>query len=197
MTTNIDLSILDNIVIGRVDPQIYAFTTETVPNYLKVGDTYRPVQTRLDEWKRYFPNLIHQYTHSARLDSGKIFRDFAIHDYFENDLQLHRLQPNEIPSGIYYSKEFFKDASPSEIDDAIDDIKQCDETNNGKYQFYSSQHLPLKLTFERTKNFPPRDNQKEAIKKFVDAYNNGRTNLLMYAVMRFGKSFTACVVQLK
>jgi hypothetical protein len=36
---NINVDILDNIIIGRVEPQIYAFTTETIPNYLKVGDT--------------------------------------------------------------------------------------------------------------------------------------------------------------
>ena len=45
----IDKSILDGIIIGRVDPHIYAFTTNTVPNYLKVGDTYRPVSERLQE----------------------------------------------------------------------------------------------------------------------------------------------------
>ena len=36
------IDILDRIIIGRVEPHIYAFTTNTVPNYLKVGDTYRP-----------------------------------------------------------------------------------------------------------------------------------------------------------
>jgi len=46
-----NIDILDNIIVGRVDPKIYAFTTETVPNYLKVGDTYRPIETRLDEWR--------------------------------------------------------------------------------------------------------------------------------------------------
>ena len=38
-----DTSVLDNIIYGRVDPHIYAFSTNTIPNYLKVGDTYRPV----------------------------------------------------------------------------------------------------------------------------------------------------------
>ena len=52
----IDKSILDGIIIGRVDPHIYAFTTNTVPNYLKVGDTYRPVSERLQEWKKHSPN---------------------------------------------------------------------------------------------------------------------------------------------
>lgn len=43
------IDVLDRIIIGRVDPHIYAFTTNTVPNYLKVGDTYRPVSQRLNE----------------------------------------------------------------------------------------------------------------------------------------------------
>lgn len=50
-TNIINVDILDKIIIGRVEPQIYAFTTETIPNYLKVGDTYRPIEMRLNEWR--------------------------------------------------------------------------------------------------------------------------------------------------
>lgn len=53
----IETTVIDQFVIGRVEPQIYAFSTETVPNYLKVGDTYRPIEQRLQEWRRYFPDL--------------------------------------------------------------------------------------------------------------------------------------------
>ena len=55
--SEIDLKLLNNIIIGRVEPQIYAFVTQTVPNYLKIGDTYRPLEIRLNEWRKYFPNL--------------------------------------------------------------------------------------------------------------------------------------------
>ena len=55
MDNNID--ILDRIIIGRVEPHIYAFTTNTVPNYLKVGDTYRPVSKRLKEWKEFLKHI--------------------------------------------------------------------------------------------------------------------------------------------
>ena len=49
MKRNIDTTLLDKLIIGRVDPHISAFSTGTIPNYLKVGDTYRPVNVRLYE----------------------------------------------------------------------------------------------------------------------------------------------------
>ena len=110
MNPNIDVSTLEGVLVGRVDPQIYAFTTETIPNYLKVGDTYRPLQTRLDEWRKHYPNLIHKFNHSAKLESGNIFRDFAVHDYLELIKHYHRLQPHEIEDDVYYSREFFENA---------------------------------------------------------------------------------------
>ena len=36
---NINIDVLDDIIIGRVEPQIYAFTTETIP-CMFVPNTY-------------------------------------------------------------------------------------------------------------------------------------------------------------
>ena len=191
MNPNIDASTLEGVIVGRVNPQIYAFTTEEIPNSLKVGDTYRPLQIRLDEWRVHYPKLEPRYNHTAKLESGNIFRDFAVHDFLEYTKSRHRLLPHEIKEGLYYSREFFGDAEVSDVIEAIEDIKQSEKTKDGRYHFYTSDHLPVKLTFERVKDFPPRDNQQKAIEKFKDAVKNGRHNLLMYAVMRFGKSFTA------
>lgn len=191
MNSNIDTSLLGDVIVGRVDPQIYAFTTETIPNYLKVGDTYRPLETRLDEWRKHYPNLIHQFHDSAKLESGNIFRDFAVHDFLELIKHYHRLEPQDIEEGIYYSREFFKEAKVDDVKEAIEDIKDSEKAKDGRYHFYTPDHLPIKLTFDRVKDFPPRDNQQQAIDKFKEAVKNGRNNLLMYAVMRFGKSFTA------
>lgn len=69
----IDTTLLDGLIVGRVEPHIYAFSTETVPNYLKVGDTARGVRVRLDEWRKIFPNLVQQYEHSAQIDDETIF----------------------------------------------------------------------------------------------------------------------------
>ena len=187
----IDTTILDNIIIGRVEPHIYAFSTETVPNYLKVGDTSRGVRVRLEEWRRVFPNLIPQYEHSAQIDDETIFRDFAVHSYLEQDKGRARLQPDTFEHLPYYSKEFFEDATTQDLDDAISDICQSAREKNGKYQFYSPDRLPQTLTYERTEDYEPRKNQQQAIDSFQKAVNAGRTNLLLYAVMRFGKSFTS------
>ena len=81
--------------------------------------------------------MIPQYSHSAKLESGNIFRDYAVHDFLETQKQLHRLSQEEIDEGLYYSREFFKDAKPSDIDEAIEDISNSEKNNDGKYHFYS------------------------------------------------------------
>lgn len=192
-TNTINLNLLDNLIYGRVEPQLYAFTTETIPNYLKIGDTYRPVDKRLNEWKKFFPNLERKYTTVAKINNDVYYRDLSVHNYLEKDLQKIRLLPGVLPSIPYYSKEFFKDTSIDDVNLAISDIKLNFENNSGKYQFYKFEEsrIPETFVYERNKSFPPRPNQQEAINNFKNAVSNGRTNLLMYAVMRFGKSFTS------
>ncbi len=189
--SKIDTTILDNIIVGRVEPYIYAFSTETVPNYLKVGDTSRSVRVRLDEWRKIFPNLIQQYEHSAQIDDKTIFRDFAVHAFLEQEKERERLQPHTIDNLPYYSREFFKNATAEDVEDAIADIIQNAREKSGKYPLYSLDRLPQILTYKRTESFPPRDNQQRAIDNFKVAVEAGRTKLLLYAVMRFGKSFTS------
>ncbi len=189
--SNIDTTILDNIIVGRVEPSIYAFSTETVPNYLKVGDTSRSVRVRLDEWRKIFPNLIQQYEHSAQVDADTIFRDYAVHTFLEQEKRRERLQPHTIEKLPYYSREFFKNATTEDVEAAVKDIIQSARENNGKYPLYSPDRLPQTFTYKRTEDFAPRDNQQQAIDKFKAAVEVGRRNLLLYAVMRFGKSFTS------
>lgn len=195
-----DTTEIDGLITGRVAPKIYAFETETVPNYLKVGDTYRPLEQRLDEWRVYFPNLKLQYSDIAKVDDETFFRDFAVHYYLENIRNRQRLQPNNIPDLPYYSREFFKNASVQDVKDALKDIKEAFERKDNKYQYYKFDDslIPEDYHFERTEDYEPRPNQKETIKNFKNATEAGRTNLLMYAVVRFGKSFTSmcCAVEM-
>lgn len=185
--------IVDRIVIGRVEPHIYAFETNTVPNYMKIGDTYRPVEQRLDEWRRYFKDLTKLYEHEARIEDI-YFRDLSVHEFVEHRKGRSRLVPGVIPNLPYYSREFFKQATPQDIVEAIDDIKDSATKNDGRYQFYSMQDGRIREDFHYTRDeepLTPRPNQLDAIERFKTAIKNKRTHLLMYAVMRFGKSFTA------
>ncbi|MBD5236084.1 MAG: DEAD/DEAH box helicase family protein [Bacteroidales bacterium] len=187
----IDTTILDNILVGRVEPYIYAFSTETVPNYLKVGDTSRSVRVRLDEWRKIYPNLIQRYEHSAQIDAETMFRDYAVHSFLEQEKGRQRLQPHTIKNLPYYSREFFKDATAEDVEDAIKDIIQSAQEKSHKYPLYSPDRLPQTFTYDRIEDFAPRNNQQQAIDNFKIAVEGGRTKLLLYAVMRFGKSFTS------
>lgn len=187
-----DLSLLDKIIVGRVEPHIYAFTTNTIPNYIKVGDTYRPVSVRLNEWKKYYPELEKKYDAKAVVSEDIFFRDYSVHQFLERDLEKERLKPIDISENIYFSNEFFKDVSINDIDDAIDDIKRDFDENLMKYQFYNAKdNLRVITEYASTGIWTLRPNQLEVVNNFKKAYKNGRTNLLLYAVMRFGKSFTS------
>ena len=70
--------IVDKLIVGRVEPHIYAFETNTVPNYLKIGDTYRPVEVRLNEWRRYFKDLTKLYEHPYQELAGGIFKPLVL-----------------------------------------------------------------------------------------------------------------------
>lgn len=186
-----DYSLLDEIIIGRVEPHIYAFSTNTIPNYLKVGDTYRPVAVRLKEWEAHYPALKKEFDSIAKIDDV-YFRDFSVHKFLETKKNRIRLLLSDIPTGAYYSKEFFKDASVEDLEEAIEDIKRDFSAKTQKYLFYNAETLkPEDIVFQRTENYPLRPNQKDTVEAFKTAIATGHHNLLMYAVMRFGKSFTS------
>ena len=188
----IDKSILDGIIIGRVDPHIYAFTTRTVPNYLKVGDTYRPVSERLQEWRKYFPQLQKEFEGKAKVSDNVYFRDFSVHEFLEREKRRARLLPTDIADDIYYSREFFKEATAQDVQEAIADILKDYNNHTQIYQFYNAQdRLPEKTRYASTGMWDMRPNQEKTVENFKIALDNGRKNLLMYAVMRFGKSFTS------
>lgn len=190
----IESNILENIIVGRIDPKIYAFFTKTVPNYLKVGDTYRGINIRLEEWKKYFPNLQKEYENSAKVDDNNFFRDYSVHSFLEKTLQKERLKEDTFKDLPYYSNEFFKQTSVKDVKNALVDIHKDFKENKGKYQFYSFDDKHISKTnyiYKRDKDYTPRPNQQEAINNFKEAVKKGRRNLLMYAVMRFGKSFTS------
>ena len=192
--------VLDNLIIGRVEPHIYAFTTETIPNYLKVGDTYRPVSERINEWKQKFPNLKKKdnWEWSAKIgkdEEASYFRDFAVHKFLEDERKRTRLTRKDIKNDIYFSNEFFRSANSKDVDDAIKDINKSYKNNDFKYDFFKFEgdtRVRQEEHYRRSDlEWKLRNNQQEVVDNFIKAVDNGRTNLLMYAVMRFGKSFTS------
>jgi hypothetical protein len=196
----IDVSVLDDIIVGRVEPNIYAFSTNTVPNYLKVGDTYRAVEVRLNEWRKHFPTLRRVFSEPAKADEETYFRDLSVHAYLESQLGKKRLEAGKFPS-IHYSREFFENTDAEDLKSAIKHIKESHKRNLGEYQFYrfETSLIPEAHTYKRVADFKPRPNQQETIDRFKVAVKNGRNKLLMYAVMRFGKSFTSmcCATEMK
>ena len=191
-----DTKKIDEIIVGRVIPHIYAFSTNTIPNYLKVGDTYRTVDSRLKEWKHHFPHLNKEFEKEAVLNGTNYFRDYSVHKFLETKKGKKRLQPSDLPNGVYYSNEFFKDTIQKDIDEAIEDINNDFSTHGNEYDFYDLlRKQQVSTTFERNQDYNLRPNQKEVVDNFIKAINRKPKkepkNLLMYAVMRFGKSFTS------
>lgn len=192
-----NLQLLEELITGRVEPYIYAFTTNTFPNYLKVGDTYRPVPVRLNEWRRKYPDLKEEFRDKAIVNNEIFFRDYAVHQYLEHELGKERLSAEEIDEDVYVSVEFFNDTTSVDVANAILDIKESYKKGEDKYQYYNANtKLAETQAVASMGMLEPRPNQREAILNFEAAIKKGRKNLLMYAVMRFGKSFTSlCCAQ--
>src|SRR5574344_160991 len=113
----------DKYLVGRVYPQIYAFVTNEIPNSLKVGDTYRPIDVRLSEWRHHYKHL-----------DDVFFRDYSVHQFLIYNKHRSRLIPEDLAPGVYYSQEFFKAADKEDVIEAIKDIKRSYKTNEGIYQ---------------------------------------------------------------
>ena len=190
----IDTSDINEIIHGRIDRHIYAFMTNTFPSYLKVGDTSRLIGTRLAEWRsrKGYEDLYHlpEWEWLAQVRTKEIlhFRDYSVHQYLIHEKQRSVLTEDEVPEGVYYSNEFFKNAVPEDVKEAIDDIAA--NANTTKYKLYKSDGQESKPEIER-KDFPLREIQSKVVENFKSAYDAQHRNLLMYAVMRFGKSHTA------
>jgi len=187
-----NLEALDELIVGRTTPHIYAFVTNSVPNFLKVGDTYRSVERRLSEWRLRYHGLEEQFRHPASLTGDVYFRDYAVHDFLVHDRGRQRLDPSALEAGVYYSNEFFANTDVSDVQAAIEDITRDHADNSGRYTFFDSElRLPLTYEYRRGAAWELRPNQRVAVDNFTQAVASGRTNLLMYAVMRYGKTFTS------
>ena len=145
-------AIIEKFIVGRVEPHIYAFETGTVPNYLKIGDTYRPVETRLNEWRRYFVDLQKRYDEPATA-GDEYFRDLSVHEYIIREKGCKRLEKTTLPNIPYYSNEFFENATTDDVNEAIQDIRKSATDKDGHLHTPLSRHL---VSNTRTRFIPSR-----------------------------------------
>ena len=193
LTNNYDTAGIDNIITGYLPHSIYAFETNTHPNYLKVGDTNRRVEVRLNEWRKIYKDLIKKYEAEAMLEDDKgekniFFRDYALHAYLIKDKHCNRLSERQ------FEEEFFENARVIDVINGITDIKaEFQKDGVKKYNYYQvgEDNTQIENHFAREQDYSPRPNQAQVIENIEKAVNAGRKNLLLYAVMRFGKSNVA------
>lgn len=198
MVTNEDnIKLVEEHITIRFNPFIYAFSTNTIPNYLKVGDTFRGVDTRIGEWQKIiasklYPQIVQlteEYRHKALLSNEIYFRDYSVHEYLET-IGKHRIEDEEIRK--LYSQEFFEDTSVDDVEAAIKAITDdfASEELNKKYTYYKvGDNQGATFHGDNSKEWKLRPNQSEVVQNFLT--RGEQKELLMYAVMRFGKSFTA------
>jgi len=133
MGNTVTINEVENLIEVRSEPHIYVFSTNTIPNYVKVGDTFRPISTRLGEWQeiykdlqRLFPNINNEAEALAKVNDDVYFRDYAIHTYLTNN-NYRRLTKEElvaeIGENIYFSNEFFKGVSVDVVKKGIQEVK--------------------------------------------------------------------------
>lgn len=190
MPTLYDTSDLDGLIQKRIEPTIYAFKTDKVKDSIKVGDTVRPVIERVNEWGRVYSDLKLIFTKSAKAGENLYFRDYAVHQFLKLKPHIKNLKPEDFHAGVYPSKEFFKNATKKDLTDAISDIKEDAVNKTNIYSFYDSNRLKSLIESQRNQTLKLRGNQEEVVNRFKNAVDAERKNLLLYAVMRFGKTFT-------
>lgn len=191
---NLTLQQLNEHFKVKVKHKIYTFNTKSNPDYLKIGDTYRQVAIRLNEWKRVYKNLRPNQIYSAEINNEVFFRDTAVHKFLREDMNKHIVTQQEVEGVTPYCTELFRadNISENDVNSAIEDIKEQYRVKSNKYAYYKIDGgSRVSRVIERNQEYPLRPLQEDAVKCFMRAIEEGRTNLLMYAVMRFGKSFTA------
>ena len=193
---------------------------DTETRLLEWEKQYNDITTLKDNGKRVNP--IVDIDATLKDNKNVYFRDLSVHKYldsFDNNNKKSIDENTRInlqkELGIHISQEFFKGIEKKDIENAISDInKKYNSNNSNIYEYYdvwTSEKHDENIKATITKYL--RDNQKEVVLKFIEKYKkilklyneckNKRQfkpiKLLMYAVMRFGKTFTAlyCAKEVK
>ena len=196
------------VFVGRTNPNIYCFKTPNVPGCLKVGDTFRPVYVRMDEWKKVFGEEVDGFEHDDKwewsaVENNWVFRDYTVHKYLK-DMKKQRLYNKKQYSKYFkpiseaytldttYSNEFFVDTTPEDVNQAVNNIKK-DIRENIDTLRDSLKKLDEDIEETSIPFFDERELQRKCIENFSNKLSgdNQSKEFLIYAVMRFGKTYTA------
>lgn len=127
------------VIKGRKYPTIYCFTIPELPYALKVGETFRPVSVRMNEWKTKAFNNLKPQKHWSATVNGWVFEDHLVHEYLidngEKRLTIDEFRKVGFPDKSY-SREFFKkdgilkgEGLISDVELAINQIKSKIKSN--------------------------------------------------------------------
>lgn len=196
------------VFIGRTNPNIYCFKTPNVPGCLKVGDTFRPIQVRMEEWQDVFGDETDGFEHNdawewSAVENNWVFRDYTVHQYLK-DMKKQRLYNKSQYSKYFrpisdaynidntYSNEFFVDTTPEDVEQAVNDIRK-DIRENIDTLRDSLKRLDDDVEETGIPFYDERELQKRCIDNFSKKItgDDQSKDFLIYAVMRFGKTYTA------
>lgn len=191
-----NFAILDGIITGYVPHKIYAFSTPQLLGYLKVGETSRSVNVRLAEWKKLISDLKLEKDWLAMLpkdatEQTEFFQDYALHNYFKKKRGLHPMDYNFAPGN---SKEFYP-VTIKDIEMGIDDIANDYLSEPPREYTYLSieDNSKVEEHWKRNQDFNLREDQQMIVNNIVAVSKDDSVphNYLLFAVMRFGKTFVA------
>lgn len=207
---------LQDEVLKTNAPIIYAFITDDVPDAIKIGYTDQGAYKRLTQWAAKYHNvtLVGYWTSREFNQQAKyvFFKDFPVHkrvidkghyNLTKEDFDKLRKQSNL--TELHVSREFFrkindkthndKDLLSREIiAEIIRQMKEEIKAGNADFTLYelledgTVSHVDKIM--ENINTFDPTPLQQQCIDKAKLAIEEGKTDLLMAAVMRFGKTFT-------
>lgn len=187
--------LLDDIIMDYIPHKIYAFSTPQLKNYLKVGETSRSVKIRLSEWKRMIDDLKLEGEWIAMLPKGAkvqnhFFQDYSLHRYFKEQ-GFEAKNSIESPGN---SNEFYP-VTLLEIENGINKISEDYLSEPPRHYTYLSVKDSSRIDehWTRTETFKLRENQQSVVNNIVEVSKDSTItpNYLLFAVMRFGKTFVA------
>lgn len=156
---------------GLRRPMIYAFTTPDRPGQIKVGETSRDIDVRIQEILRQAVPDPTLYTvllrYPAITEDGLIIKDHDIHRVLEKHLEKRRFKGSE-----------WFECDTTDVTAAIESLRSGERLSPG-----------------RAKTFGMRPEQHEAVSRAADYFRQhagrkGDLKFLWNAKMRFGKTFS-------